>query len=107
MLGRFRLSRRARLSRSPFSISGIDRILGFEFPAPPTKVCSSECVEGEFSEVRLIKVLRTSHSPGPTPVSVVDSDLLPWGIVPTSPEYLSGKAVRLWDSWLIGGGAER
>jgi hypothetical protein len=45
MLGRFRLSRRARPSRSPFSISGIDRILGFEFPAPPTKVCSSECVE--------------------------------------------------------------
>ena len=47
--------------------------------------CSSECVEGAFSEVRLIKVLRTSHSPGPTPVSVVDSDLLPWDIIPTSP----------------------
>jgi hypothetical protein len=28
-------------------------MLGFEFLAPPTKVYSPECVEGEFSEVRM------------------------------------------------------
>src|SRR5918994_5173344 len=31
---------------------------------------SPECVEGEFSELRVDGVLRSSHSPGPTPMGV-------------------------------------
>ena len=41
---------------------GIDRILRFEFPAPPTKVCPPECVEEEFCELRLYGVLRSSQT---------------------------------------------
>src|SRR5215208_5614808 len=51
MPARFRLSRRARPSRSPSSISSIERISGLEFLAPPTKVYSPEYVEGEFCEL--------------------------------------------------------
>jgi hypothetical protein len=39
----------------------MDRIWGFEFLAPPTKVYSPEYVEGKFSEVRVFRV--------PSPVS--------------------------------------
>jgi hypothetical protein len=51
MPARFRLSRRASPSRSPFSISESFQVAsrgswGFELLAPPTKVYSPECVEG-------------------------------------------------------------
>ena len=40
-------------------------------------------LEERFSEVRLQRILGSSHSPGPTPMSMPDSDLLHWGIILT------------------------
>jgi hypothetical protein len=37
-------------------------MLGLEFLAPPIKVCSSECVEVEFCELRIERVLRSSDA---------------------------------------------
>ena len=37
-------------------------MLGFELLGPPTKVCSPECVEGEFCELRHNGVLGSSRA---------------------------------------------